>query len=179
MPNTYPAMASFCDACGATVPGSREDFSSIDEAESPFSNDSFSTTTHPSSISVSAHYDDFKDFAEEANCALQGAFPVHLRSRDSKVGVLLLSFEDDDLGVAEEIEELHKVFEKDYGYKPEPWPIPKVDSQKELSNKLYDFRASYCHQGLEENDTLPLLIVYYAGHAAKPSRGEITCLWAR
>jgi len=62
------------------------------------------------------------------NEAASRAFPNAGSCYYEQVYVLLLSWEDDKLGVIEEIKKLHRVFEKLYGYSVESWLIPSEES---------------------------------------------------
>ena len=172
-------METICENCGFTLTTSDENHKDNDrEDASGSSGTSTSTSTHPSSISVPEYYHEFKDFMETANKAMTKAYPVHQRSRNPRVGVLLLSFEEDDLGVAAEIAPLQEVFEKNYRYESEAWQIPSRSPLARLSSKLHEFREKYCDDNREPYDALPLLIVYYGGHAAQPPDGDNSCLWS-
>ena len=75
-----------------------------------------------------------------------------------EVHILLLSWEDDDLGVFDEVIELEDVFRKDYGYHSvRRWEIPTLKPYSKLEDELYLFRKDH-----SSNDNL--LIVYYASH---------------
>lgn len=174
-------MAVPCEACGVIPPPIYEaDPMDIDQEDSLASVGlSSSTSTHPSSTTTPAYYDEFNDFADNANAALEGAYPIHRRSRNSRVGVLLLLFEDDELGVLDEIQRLHDLLRYQYDYETEIWAIPSDYSDRKLSDKLYEFRNEYCPRNRDPDEDLPLLIVYYGGHAAEPELGQNTCIWAR
>ncbi|KAL8894852.1 MAG: hypothetical protein Q9192_004005 [Flavoplaca navasiana] len=62
-------------------------------------------------------------------------------SRYTDVDVLLLSWEDDDLGVATEIHELDDVFHYVYGYKTKQWKIPSIQSHIALVRRILDSLA--------------------------------------
>ena len=172
-------METICENCGFTLTTSDENRKDNDrEDSSSSSGTSTSTSTHPSSINVPEYYHEFKDFMETANSAMTKAYPVHQRSRNPRVGVLLLSFEEDDLGVAAEIAPLQEVFENKYRYETEAWQIPSRSPLSALSSKLHKFREEYCNDSREPHDALPLLIVYYGGHAVQPPEGENFCLWS-
>ena len=61
------------------------------------------------------HMKDIRAFGEDLTNAVTGAFPKG-KSRYHEVHVLLLSWEDDSLGVIEEIDELRSVFDQVSGY---------------------------------------------------------------
>jgi hypothetical protein len=76
--------------------------------------------------------------------------------RYSRVIVLLLSWEDDDLGVYTEINQLENVFANMYHFDVEKFEIPSLEPV---------MRVNECITGLIKRggkDTL--LIVYYGGH---------------
>ena len=61
------------------------------------------------------HIKDLRTFGESLTNAAAGAFPKG-KSRYNEVHVLLLSWEDDMLGVMEEVNELRSVFEEVSSY---------------------------------------------------------------
>ena len=65
---------------------------------------------------IGYHIKDLHAFGEDLTNAVAGAFPKG-KSRYHEAHVLLLSWEDDSLGVIEEINELRSVFDQvsDYG----------------------------------------------------------------
>ena len=138
-----------------------------------------STSTHPSSISIPAYYDEFQDFADTANAAMQMIYPVQQPQKYGRVGVLLLSFTEDDLGVMRDIEPLEDIFKNVYHYETKTFSIPPNRSFSALSTELNDFIYEYCPEDHEPSDQLPLLIVYYAGNVAEPATDENKCLWYR
>jgi hypothetical protein len=164
-----------CETCGHYD----EDAMDVDQEDSSSSGSLLPTSTHPSSVTPSDHYSEFKDFWNQARTALNGAYPSFTRPRNSRVGVLLLSFKDDDLGVIDEIKVLKDVFESSYRYETETWLIPTTESEEALSRKIYQFRRKFCQANRQPNTPLPLLIVYYGGHSAKPPSGGNTCDWSR
>ncbi len=74
------------------------------------------------------------------------------------VEVLLLRWDEDDLAVSWEVEDLEKIF-KAYGFSTELWLIPSEMPHLELMIKVGSFVKGY-----QNPDTL--LIVYYGGHAS-------------
>ena len=87
--------------------------------------------------------------------AANAAFPKEF-SRYRKVHVLLLSWEDDNLGVFSEVLELKEVFRDVYHYEVEQWFIPSEQSFKALRQQITRFLDKF-----EDKDNL--LIVYYGG----------------
>lgn len=135
---------------------------------SPFSNPastfSWPSTTHDTAIS-SFHYPTIHDFTKELQTAIDTCWNHRGESKYSKytsVKVLLVSWQDDDLGVEREIDELGQLFECAYMYEVEKWKIPFVDSQGALDEKVRDVVKVW-------RTSTSLLIFYYAGHA-RPSR---------
>jgi hypothetical protein len=113
------------------------------------------------------HLENFQLFKDRANKAFDGAFPKTSRPRYTKAKVLLLSWEDDDLGVASELKSLGAVFERAFRFKTESWEIPSLGSEEALTNRVFKFR------GCAAPDQL--LIVYYGGHAARLPHNH--CIW--
>ena len=75
----------------------------------------------------------------------------------SGVFVLLLRWEDDDLGTEIEVNDLEEVLADVYHYNTERYLIPSDDPTIQLDHELNDFRRAY------DNGT-NLLIIYYGGH---------------
>jgi hypothetical protein len=63
---------------------------------------------------IGSHIPSIQHVVADINDAVQAAWPKRHDIRYSKAHVLLLSWEDDDLGVEEEIKDLRRVFEKRY-----------------------------------------------------------------
>jgi hypothetical protein len=129
------------------------------------------------------HQKDFTGFLQQVHKAVIGSFPeagrFFLDTQNSRrysaspytaVNVLLLSWEDDDLGVATEIAELDKVLRNVYRYSVELWTIPSKKSHNELGDRLRDFTKKY-----ENEDSL--LIVYYGGHGYLNDSRQLVWLW--
>lgn len=101
--------------------------------------------------------------------AVTAAFPNRGLSRYKEVHVLLLSWEDDNPGVVNEIGELYEVFRQIYHFEVEGWRIPSERSHNTLAAKLLGFLDDYESQ---EN----LLIVYYGGHGSM--NDDRQCVWS-
>ena len=82
--------------------------------------------------------------------------------------MLLLRWENDDLGVASELRRLENVFKEEFHYEVETWIIPSIKPTRPLQERLYKLQEVYKH----END---LLIVCYAGHGDYDRR--YTSIW--
>ena len=126
------------------------------------------TRTHDISFSNS-HIKDLKTFGDYVTNAVAAAFPNGRKSRYTGVFVLLLSWEDDNLGVTSEINELKDVFNQRYNFKTEEWKIPSNRSHNKLGRRLLEFLD---HEGKEN-----LLIVYYGGHGFMDDNRQ--CIWSR
>ncbi len=112
-------------------------------------------TTH--STALSAYHIKVEELVEKLRASVENFLPndTYLYK---EVHVLLLSWEDDDLGVLDEVIELEDVFRRDYGYHSvRRWEIPSLKPYSKLEDELYLFRKDH-------SSTDNLLIVYYAGH---------------
>ena len=127
----------------------------------------------PHTIPEQPLQDRLHDFVDASNYALQSAYPKPQATgppRYSKVLVLLIQWEKDDLGVSIELAKLYNVFRADYGYDCEDiFQIPEDDSQVALMTRLQRLieRASRDH----------LLIIYYGGHSDDSSSQQ--SIWRR
>ena len=115
------------------------------------------------------HLKDLKAFGEALTCAAEAAFPNRGVSRYKEVHTLLLSWEDDNLGVVDEVNELEDVFRRLYGFETEAWRIPSKRSHNSLAAKIIGFLDDY-----ESKDNL--LIVYYGGHGEM--NDDRQCVWS-
>ena len=102
------------------------------------------------------HIENFEEFFTHLNQAAKSVLP-EIPPRYNDTFVLLLQWEDDDLGTETEVNDLEKVFEDVYHYTTERFRIPSGDPTNQLEYKLNDFRKAY------DNGT-NLLIIYYGGH---------------
>ena len=123
--------------------------------------------THDISLTGS-HISDLDTWARILNQTISAAHPRTARSRYTGVDVLLLSWEDDDLGVATEIHELDDVFHHVYGYKTKQWKIPSKQSHIALVRRILD--------SLDESASREKLsVVYYGGHGYMSHQRD--CVW--
>lgn len=83
----------------------------------------------------------------------------HVQHAYAAVYVLLLSWENDDLGVRTEIDQSASVFGQAYGYLVERSLIPDKEPDQALEKTLTSFVKRF-----ESPRSLP--IVYYGGHGA-------------
>ena len=104
---------------------------------------------------VDFHLKNLDKFGQCLEEAANAAFPKG-SSRYKEIHVLLLSWEDDNLGVLTEVLELYDVFRHVYHYDVEDWGIPSDHSYKALRKQITAFLDEY-----EDKDSL--LIVYYGG----------------
>ena len=84
--------------------------------------------------------------------------------------MLLLRWEDDDLGVETELNDLHHVFTDLFHYGVVTYEIPSDKPDKALKRRVFDFLE---HDGLET-----LLLLYYAGHARTSTQINEAPVWA-
>ena len=99
---------------------------------------------------------DLEKVCKDINDAVKTSFPTPSTQYDA-VYVLLLRWEEDDLGTAGEIQELQDVFRNKYHFETESWEIPSVGAYNRLSQKVLDFQ--------KDKSKRDLLILYYGGHA--------------
>ena len=107
---------------------------------------------------TSDHLESFEEFFEHLNRAAKSVLPRTSR-RYCDVVVLLLRWQDDDLGTETEVADLERVFRDIYHYRTERYKIPSSDSATQLEYKLNDFRRVYDHES-------SLLILYYGGYGS-------------
>ena len=112
----------------------------------------------PSDAPSYDHLNNFNEFFEHLNRAAKSVLPRVCR-RHTGAFVLLLRWEDDNLGTEIELKDLEEVFRDVYHYNTEQYLIPSNDSTIQLEYKLNDFRRTH------DNGT-NLLIIYYGGHGS-------------
>lgn len=125
--------------------------------------------THDSSF-VDEHIPSIDQFARDLQTAIDAAWPTRTRSRYKEVHVLLLSWEDDNLGVDREIKRLGYVFKNLYRFDVEEFKIPKTTPGKATTSQVSTF--------LEKDAYDNMLIVYYAGHARLGQQPGQPPIWA-
>ena len=101
-------------------------------------------------------------------------------SRYDKVEVLLLSWKVSDLDTTNEVKDLRKVFEEDFGYHTTTMYL-NANSKKKLQTHLNRHVAKFVD---DYNDPNTLIIVYYGGHGGPGDFlgdleliGYIFCIW--
>jgi hypothetical protein len=82
----------------------------------------------------------------------------------------LIRWEEDDLNVQTEIDELFDVFKNYYNFITEHWRIPSRSAHLQLTLMVAEFVKHY-HSS--EN----LMIVYYGGHGSINNARQATWLW--
>lgn len=87
------------------------------------------------------------------------------------VTALMLVWEDDDLGCAEEVKQLSIVLEEKFHYKVRQFLIPSERPQPSLSRAMSDFLYHYGSPG-------NLALIYYGGHGDPDLEGEKDAVWA-
>lgn len=103
--------------------------------------------------------------------------PYPSQARNTTVSVLMLKWADDDLGITSELAQLRDVFDQSYIFDTEIWDIPSQNPDRELTYQIYSWRDRYCKPSPTEGQQLPLLILYYGGHAEENLKN--TCRWRR
>jgi hypothetical protein len=115
------------------------------------------------------HISDIQKLGEDLNAATQAAWPRRHDIRYTNVQVLLLSWEDDDLGVSVEIEPLKRLFKERYYFGVEDYKIPSIKPDPAVTLRVLEFL------GYDNKETL--LILYYGGHARPALQSNEGSLW--
>ena len=124
--------------------------------------------THDISL-IGEHIPDIAYLAADLQVAVNAAWSRRHDIRYSKVQILLLRWEDDDLGVEAEVKDLQHVFTDLYGYGVATYEIPTEKPDKALKRRVFDF--------LDHDGDETLLILYYAGHAKTSMQMNEAPLW--
>jgi hypothetical protein len=125
--------------------------------------------THDTSL-VEEHIPNIQKFADDLQEAVNAAWPDRHHNRYSEAHVLLLSWEDDNLGVDRDIRELGQVFSRIYRFHVHEFRIPRKTPGKATIAKVSTF--------LENDRQDSLLIVYYAGHGRLSHQTNEPPIWA-
>jgi len=85
-----------------------------------------------------------QDFCQNLQPAANAVFPNKIKSRYSRISVLMLSWADEapQLPVSRDIESLFRVFQDFYKFETEHLAIPDVDSHYKLTEKFMQFVRS-------------------------------------
>lgn len=112
---------------------------------------------------------DETELKKELSTQLHDAFPSH--SGYESIRAALIYWEDDDLEVQGEVEEIEYFLRATFNYKSSFLRIPSDRAQAtlttDLSNFVYDYGAS----------RQSLLLIFYAGHG-DPNTNEKKAIWA-
>lgn len=93
--------------------------------------------------------------------------------RYSAVNVLVVTWKDDDIGVADEVAEVIDHFRQQLNFIVWPYHIPSQSSQSELQVHVAQF-IQQC--GIDED---ALVILFYSGHGGQTlERSSSECVWA-
>ncbi|KAL8783394.1 MAG: hypothetical protein Q9213_004653 [Squamulea squamosa] len=123
--------------------------------------------THDISL-IDFHVRDVEALGKILDNAAAAAFPRSPSNCYFDVYVLLLSWDNDDLGVAAEIDDLEKVFRNVYGYRVDRWKIPSSTSYIALVERIM-------HSLRDMNTKGKLFITYYGGHGYMNEDRQ--CVW--
>lgn len=125
--------------------------------------------THDVSF-VEEHIPNIEKFAEDLQVAINAAWPTRNESRYKSVNALLLSWEDDNLGVEREIKRLGHVFSNLYRFNVQEFRIPRKTPGRATISQVSTFLEKDAHDNL--------FIVYYAGHARLSHQTNEPPIWA-
>ncbi|KAF8853387.1 hypothetical protein BDZ45DRAFT_694290 [Acephala macrosclerotiorum] len=119
---------------------------------------------------VEEHVPGIEQFAKDLQSAINAAWPTRRKGRYGKAHVLLLSWEDDNLGVYQEMHRLEYVFSNLYRFDVQSFKIPCKTAGKATTSRILSF--------LEEDGPETLFVVYYAGHARLSPRSSEPPIWS-
>ncbi|KAI1156002.1 hypothetical protein F4825DRAFT_362728 [Nemania diffusa] len=140
-------------------PSDDNGFSSGDSAYGSSLGDSKPPSATHDTSRVNYHVKRLPDFAKALEDSAARAFPNRGSSqRYRKVYVLLLHWDEDDLFVLPELEDLETCFQQDYNFETERFTIPSSNAHLDLMLKIGAMIKDH-----ESTDTL--LVIYYGGHA--------------
>lgn len=126
--------------------------------------------THDISL-IDYHVTDVETLSKVLNDAIAAACPMSCGTRYQEVYVLLLSWEDDDIGVDSEVAALEQVFRDLYGFDTGRWKIPSRMSHNALVSRLLSSLIQF-----ESDDKL--FITYYGGHGYMNEDRQCVWLWS-
>lgn len=124
--------------------------------------------THDTSF-TGEHVPKIETFAVDLQAAVNAVWPSRYRGRYGEVHVLLMSWEDDNLGVETEIRRLGNVFSNLYQFEVREFRIPRKTPGKATTKEVSKF--------LENDGSGNLLVVYYAGHARLSNQANDPAIW--
>ena len=148
------------------------DKSTLHNPAEPFGNSLIRLNTHDIALMalVDEHIPSVEKFGEDLQVAITAAWPTRHGNRYKEAHVLMLSWEDDNLGVEREIRRLKHVFSALYRFDVQEFKIPSKTPGKATTSRISDF--------LENDSPSSLLIVYYAGHARLSNQINEPPIWA-
>jgi hypothetical protein len=91
------------------------------------------------------------------------------KQRYAFVNVLLVTWEEDDIGLTDEVERLADIFKTEFNYQVWPYKIPSYRSQEEFGGQIGKIVQLFSHDD-------SLIIMYYGGHGGKGKDKE--CIWS-
>ncbi|KAE8443356.1 hypothetical protein EG329_001914 [Mollisiaceae sp. DMI_Dod_QoI] len=127
------------------------------------------SNTHDVSL-VDQHIPDAETFASDLQDAVNALWPTRHQNRYTQVTALLVSWQDDNLGVEKEIQGLRRVFEDFYHFDVEEYHIPSDKPGSKTQARIMELLA---HDSFDS-----LFIIYYAGHASPGRQGSEAPIWA-
>ncbi|CZR61772.1 uncharacterized protein PAC_11669 [Phialocephala subalpina] len=130
-------------------------------------------STEPSSIAdpeIRTRHADLQKFGQALNNATSSVFPATSHSKYSSAHVLLLRWQEDDLGVSDEAEALAEVFAEQYHFEVSVGLIPSDSPSRWLSRKILNFIE------VDDDSHQTLKIVWYGGHSFISESKQ--CMWA-
>ncbi|KAK7433388.1 hypothetical protein QQZ08_000328 [Neonectria magnoliae] len=100
-------------------------------------------------------------------------YQVRRTQRYTHINVLLLAWEEDDIGshLDAELNDLDRMFRVEFKYSVQRYRIPSKESELSLNACITQFMLA---NGGEEN----LIIVYYSGHGGQTVASRSPCTWA-
>ena len=110
-----------------------------------------------------------EQLGEDLESAVKAGWPRVPGIRYKCVYALLLSWEEDDLGVIKENERLRCVVKYTYQYSIESYEIPSRKPDAALKRRVLEF--------MDDDVEDILMIVYYGGHARRGNQTSEGPLW--
>lgn len=148
---------------GLAINDENEDIKELGETEF------VKVNTHDVTL-VDEHIPDIERFAGDLQLAINAAWPTRRDGRYNIVYVLLISWEDDNLGVEREIRRLAYVFSNLYEFTVHEFRIPRKTPGRSTTSRITSL--------LESESQETLFIVYYAGHAGLGAQVNDPPIWA-
>jgi hypothetical protein len=119
---------------------------------------------------TNSHIPKIGRLCQDLNTAVNAIWPRRHHTRYKATHVLLLSWEEDDLGVLSETKRLKHVFQDRFNYQVQEYQIPSTKPDTKLKGRIFEFLQHF-------DDENALLIVYYAGHASPGRNPGGAALW--